>query len=168
MSWLLDLPEGADDWERISKVLPEQFGALANLHRGVWSSTTEPVLLELMRLRMAQMLRCDAALALRTPAAVEAGLDEAKAAAVADWPDSPLFSEKERRWLAFTEQWIGDVNGITDELFEPLLEHNTPAECNQIVFSMWPIEQSLRLTALLQLDQSPELHWAAAAEGGQR
>ena len=161
MSWLADLPPGADDWERIAKVLPEQFGNLTDLHRAIWRSTTEPVLLELLRLRMAQMLNCEAALQERSPVAVEAGLDEAKAAAVANWPDSPLFSEKERRWLAFAEQWIGDVNGITDEQFEPLLEHNTPAECNQIVFSLWPIEQSLRLTAFLGLDKSPELHWAA-------
>lgn len=162
MTWLRDLPSGGDDWERISRVLPTQFNALTELHRTLWAQATDPVLLELIRLRMAQMLRCDAALKQRTPAAVEAGLSEQKAAAVAEWTASALFSDRERGWLAFTEQWMGDVNGITDELFEPLLKHNTPAECNQIIFSMWPIEQSVRLTALLGLDESPELHWAPA------
>jgi alkylhydroperoxidase family enzyme len=167
MSWLKDLPEGDSDWERISKVLPRQFAALYDLHSAIWTSTTEPELLELMRLRMAQLLRCEVGLERRSPEAIAAGLTEEKATTVADWPVSPLFSEKERCWLGFTEQWIGDVNGITDEMFEPLLEHNSPAECNQIVFSLWPIEQSLRLSAVLGLSSDSPLS-GTTNEGARR
>jgi hypothetical protein len=36
------------------------------------------------------------------------------------WPTSPEFTQLERDALAFTEQFVMDVNGVTDELVAPL------------------------------------------------
>jgi len=39
---------------------------------------------------------------------------------LAGWPTAPDFTPLERAVLAFTEQFVMDVNGITDELVAPL------------------------------------------------
>ncbi len=158
MTWLDGLPEGATDWNRIAGVLPEPFAGLEHLHRTVWESS-DAVLLELCRLRMAELLGCSVALTFRNPKAAAAGLSEEKAEAVRHWPTSPLFTEQERAWLALAEQWLGDVNNIPDELMAGVLEHNTPEECAALIYSLWPLEAALRTTAFLELDESPEAHW---------
>jgi alkylhydroperoxidase family enzyme len=162
MTWLKDLPAGNDDWQRLSQFLPAQMASLADFHEAIWDNAPDPVLLELCRRRMAEMLGCAPALRVVNQKAAQAGLTAEKASAVSNWPGSPLFSEKERRWLAFTEQFIGDVNGITDELFEPLLDYSSPEECSQMVYSLWPLEQIMRITAVLGLDNSPEPAWLGA------
>ena len=86
-TWLPDLPPGETDWERVAALAPAAFGAVADLQRVVWA-TFDPVVLELARLRTAQLLGFEAGLALRSHAARAAGLDEAKIGALASWPTS--------------------------------------------------------------------------------
>ncbi len=74
----------------------------------------DPLLLELCRLRIASLLGCPAELASRTPAAVAAGLDEARVVVLSQWPTSPLFGSRERACLAFAEQFVIDVAGLDD------------------------------------------------------
>jgi hypothetical protein len=162
MTWLDDLPDGATDWERITRLMPEPFGGLSHLHRTVWE-TSDPALLELCRLRMAELLGYEAALRFRNQKALSAGLTNEKASAVRHWPTSPLFTAQERAWLALTEQWLGDVNDIPDELMAGVLEHNTPEECAALIYSLWPIEAALRTAAFLDLDESPEHYWTAVS-----
>ena len=70
--------------------------------------------LELCRLRIAQVHGDPAQLALRYEPAVAAGLTEEHVAALADYLDSPLFTAHQRRCIAYAEQYVIDVHGITD------------------------------------------------------
>lgn len=76
---------------------------------------TDPLLLELCRLRLAQLLGLDPASRTPAPAAVAAGLDAARIAELPRWPTSPLFGARERAALAFAEQWFLDPGGMTDD-----------------------------------------------------
>lgn len=78
-------------------------------------SRVDPVLVELCRLRIAQMVESAFDAALRYAPALAAGLSEAKIAALADYPTSPLFSERERVALEFAEQWVIQSSTITDD-----------------------------------------------------
>ena len=92
---------------------PEVAAQLAAAYDEIWKAV-DPVLLELVRLRVAMLLGCSAELAERTPAAVAAGLDETTIADLASWSTSPRFGARERACLAYVEQWLIDVASMTD------------------------------------------------------
>ena len=74
-----------------------------------------PVLIELCRLRMAQLVDSDFDRSLRYAPAAAAGLAEAKIAALGDYGTSPLFTETERVCLAFAELFVIQSSSISDE-----------------------------------------------------
>jgi alkylhydroperoxidase family enzyme len=74
-----------------------------------------PKVLELCRLRIAQLLSCEPALAYRTPEAVSAGLDEARVAALAHWPTDDRFDDAMRACIGYAEQLLLDAQEVTDQ-----------------------------------------------------
>src|SRR4029077_3845549 len=74
----------------------------------------DPVLLELCRLRIAQMNGSTYCQSVRTPQARSAGLGEDRIARVGVWWESEGFSEVERAALTLAEQFVVDAKGITD------------------------------------------------------
>lgn len=71
-------------------------------------SATDLSLLELARLRLAMILDNDA----ESEARPWGSLDAAKREALASWPTSELFDDRERAALAVTEQFAIDVSGV--------------------------------------------------------
>ena len=70
-------------------------------------------MLELCRLRVAQLVGCPSELAIRYAPAVEAGLDEAKVTALGS-SDRDVFSETETACLTFAELFVRDPHAIRD------------------------------------------------------
>jgi alkylhydroperoxidase family enzyme len=87
--------------------------ALAAAWDAAWACV-DPVLLELCRLRIAMLLGCADEKEVRTPIAVDGGLDDATVAVLARWPYDERFGRRERACLAFTEQFVIDVAGLDD------------------------------------------------------
>jgi alkylhydroperoxidase family enzyme len=154
MTWLLDLPAGATDWERVSALAPDAFAALADVHKTV-RSRVDPVVLELCRLRMAMLLRSEADHRLRDPRAVRAGLAEEKVRALADWPTSQQFSPAERACLALAEQFVIDVTGVTDDLVDAVLTHLSAEDCYGLVSALWAFEAQQSLCLALGIEPEP-------------
>ncbi|HSV45236.1 MAG TPA: hypothetical protein VLJ58_05540 [Ramlibacter sp.] len=75
----------------------------------------DPLLVELCRLRMAQLLDSDFDRSLRYQPAMAAGLSEEKIAAIGDYGSSALFSARERECLAFAELFVIQSSNISDE-----------------------------------------------------
>src|SRR6266404_5951362 len=94
----------------LSRLRPEACGLLVALNERVWH-VSDPVLLELVRLRVARLIGNPAALRVRYPDADGDTGSEAKILALPDYPRSPLFSAAERDTLAFAEQFVIDVGG---------------------------------------------------------
>ena len=102
----------------------------ATMLDGIWrDSGVPPVLLELARLRVAELLHDEAGWAARTPAAVAAGFDEELVDALPAWPTDPRFTRTDRTALTVVEQFVMDCHGITDaqvaELREALGDQRT-------------------------------------------
>ena len=115
-SWLSAEAPGETTFERTLALSPRVYQRFADMYRRVWCPpVADPVLLELTRLRIAQLLRSECDLRLRFAPAARAGLEEAKVAEIAQWPTSRRFSETERAVLAFTEQFVMDAHGMDDE-----------------------------------------------------
>jgi len=115
-TWLgVDEP-GATPLARTLTLSPQVAARFAEMYRQVWCPpVADPALLELARLRMAQLLRSDADQRLRFKPAVDAGLTEAKVADLPQWSTSPVFSDAERAVVAFTELFVIDAHAVGDE-----------------------------------------------------
>jgi alkylhydroperoxidase family enzyme len=95
----------------------------------LWSrGLVDPALLELCRLRVAQVLGCESAFGERHPAAVAAGLDEEKVRALARWRDEPVFEPLERAALVFAEKFVLGPHDVTDGDVAALAAHLTPPQ----------------------------------------
>lgn len=154
MTWLVDLPPGDTDWQRVTAGAPDAFDRMAALYRVGWQAA-DPVLLELCRLRLAAVFGDQRALAYRARAALDAGLDEERVAALGQWRRSELFSERERACLAFAEQFVADAQAVTDAEVDALLAHLSPEQCYAFVRALWAVEATLRLAVVLDVEPDP-------------
>jgi alkylhydroperoxidase family enzyme len=120
MSWLFDAADagtrpGATPFERVFGLrqnLLEDFRAFYALF---WEQQlVDPRILELCRLRIAQLHGCESELRTRYQPARAAGVDEATIAALPRSAESPAFGEAERACIAFAELFAMDPHAITD------------------------------------------------------
>ena len=96
---------------------PEYAAALRDVEYAVWNQTlVSPILLELCRLRIAQILGCTVALEHRTPQALADRFDEAMADSLTSWPNSGCFDRRARACLGYAEQLLVDAQEVSDEL----------------------------------------------------
>jgi alkylhydroperoxidase family enzyme len=117
---------------------------LADLERAAWSAV-DPVLLELCRVRIAMLLGCADEAQARSGDAIARGLDEATLADLASWPTSPRFGPRERACLAFCEQFVIDVAGMSDDLAFAVAEHLGPQGLADLAAALLIVEQRQRL-----------------------
>ena len=122
MSWLPAVGPGHDDFEHTFGLRPDLFAAWREFAGIFWEKRlVDPVLLELCRLRIAQLHGAAHPLSIRTPEAVAAGLDEAKLARLAEWWKQPGFTGLERACLRFAEQFVVDAKAMSDDEARPVV-----------------------------------------------
>jgi alkylhydroperoxidase family enzyme len=103
-------------FERIVNHRPRYAAVLVDIEAALWQQDAiSPLLLELCRLRIAQLLGCDVALAHRTPEAIAAGLDESLVSSLSQWPTDARFSGQARVCLGYAERLLMDAQGVSDE-----------------------------------------------------
>jgi alkylhydroperoxidase family enzyme len=103
----------------------------------------EPVLLELCRVRIAQLLG-DAAAGGRHDDTVAA-----KVGALATYPTSPLFNEHERTCLNYAEQYVIDVHSLTDDDADAVKRGMSEAEFVAFTVALGMFEGLTRFRLLL-------------------
>lgn len=156
MTWLEGVPPGDTDWDRLASLCPDTFAALVATVAAA-SEETDPVLLELARLRIAKLLGNTMELGRRRARATEAGLEEGKIADLAGWPTSARFTARERACLALTEQFVMDANGVTDEQVAAVTEHLGGPGCYAFVQAISVLETFQRACLTLGIRTSPPL-----------
>jgi alkylhydroperoxidase family enzyme len=142
------------DWNAMVALAREPIEHYVALHQAI-DDSVDPVIVELCRLRIAGLIGAHAHLALRRPKAADAGLTEAKIAALASWPESPLFSDAERACLALAEQFCMGAFTITDADVAAVLEHLSADECYALVNGIWVMEALARMTVVMEVDPDP-------------
>jgi alkylhydroperoxidase family enzyme len=115
--------------------------ALAEAHRAAWAAV-DPRLLELCRLRVAQLLGCAEEAQVRTPGT---GVDPAVLDAVVSWPTSPLLDDRDRAVLAWCEQFVIDVASMDDATVAAVRDHLGDAALVDLTSALLVIEQRQRL-----------------------
>jgi alkylhydroperoxidase family enzyme len=151
MSRVLGGVVGATDLDRIWGTRPE-FYALFMEDYGRSIGRVDPIIVELCRLRIAQMVESAFDLALRYAPATAAGLSEEKVAALADYPTSPLFTPREQACLEFTEQWVVQSSAISDDDVARLQEHLTPEEFIYFCKALSVLDQLARTNSAFRIE----------------
>ena len=148
----------------LSRLRPEACGLLIALNERVWQDG-DPVLLELVRVRVARLLGNPGAARARSSRAAAAGGAglEAKLGALPDYPGSPLFSAAEREVVAFAEQFVMDVGGTTEDVRAELAGRFGADGARALVTAIYVVEftQRLQMIAARLLDDE----FAAAPAG---
>lgn len=112
----------------------------------------DPVVLELCRLRVAQLLGCATELRVRYEPAVAAGFTEAMADELARWPTSECFTDAHRAALAFAEQFVIDPKGIRGPVRDDLRAHFTLPEVVAITEALALFDGFIRVRLVLGVD----------------
>lgn len=112
----------------------------------------EPTLLELCRIRVAQILGCAAEERRRTPQAVAAGFDEALVAELADWPRSQRFSAVQRACLRLTDGFVLDPHGVTDADAAAVAARLPPPEMMALIEALAVFDGFTRFRLILGLE----------------
>jgi AhpD family alkylhydroperoxidase len=150
----------------LSRLQPEACGLLVALNERVWQ-VSDPALLELVRVRVSQLIGNPAAARVRYSYADGAGRArlEAKLAALPDYPGSPLFSAAERDVVAFSEQFVIDVGGTTEDMRAELARRFGADGARALVTAIYVVEftQRLQLIADRLLDGAGALLDGAGA-----
>ncbi len=147
----------------LSRLRPEACGLLAALNERVWQ-VSDPVLLELVRLRVAQLIGNPAAFRVRGPDTDADAVLRSKILALPDYPSSPLFSAAERDTVAFAEQFVIDVGGTTAAARAELVGHFGADGAPGLVSAIYIVEftQRLQMIAARVLDDEA---WSSPVVG---
>jgi alkylhydroperoxidase family enzyme len=128
-TWLPAEAGGATALERVFGLTPRAYEAYRDLDRALWDpALVDPALVELCRLRIAQLVGCDAELAVRHDEARASGLTEAKIDALRLWPTSPHYSDRDRAVLNFAEKFVIDASSVDDDDCAALRAHLSDPE----------------------------------------
>lgn len=114
-SWLPETAEGPTELDGALGLRPALYTRYRDYVTRLWSPVVlDPVLTELVRLRIAGLLECPVEESTRTRAAVHAGLDEDRIARLVYGAGDPAFSATESAVLLFAEQFVLDPESVGD------------------------------------------------------
>jgi AhpD family alkylhydroperoxidase len=114
-TWLPTEAEGETALDRVFGLTPAAYAAYLEVDAALWDADrVDPTLVELCRLRIAQLVGCDAELDVRHDEARAAGLTEAKVADLRSWPTSEQYTETDRAVLNFAEKFVIDASSVDD------------------------------------------------------
>jgi alkylhydroperoxidase family enzyme len=157
MTWLREQADGEQPLDRVFGLSPVVYEQYRELVRHVWQpGLISPVLLELCRLRMAQLIGGEHGFAGRAPQAAEAGLSDEKVAALRQWPTSPLFDAAERACLAFAESYVIDAHSVTDGQCAELQRHLSPSEVAVLTTALALFDATARFEVALGVHDPSE------------
>lgn len=103
---------------------PEAFQAMLQLEKQAHHGGIEESLLELVKTRASQMNGCAWCLDMHTKDARARGETEQRLHLLVAWREAPLFSERERAALAWTEAvTVLGTHGVSDEVYNEARKH---------------------------------------------
>jgi len=116
------------------------------------SSPLPPSLRTLVSLRVSQLTSCAFCIDLNASQLAAAGVDEAKALALADWRRAPQFSADERLALEYAEAMTLTPPVVDDALFARLQQVFAPAAIVELTAVVGVQNLSARFNAALQAE----------------
>jgi AhpD family alkylhydroperoxidase len=118
-------------------VFPAAIQAMAGLEQAVRSSSLEPELLELVKLRASQLNGCGYCVDMHTKDASAIGVDPQRLHLVVAWREAPCYSERERAALAWCEALtLLPGSDVPDELYDEVRSRFSDEEVVALTLSV--------------------------------
>jgi AhpD family alkylhydroperoxidase len=148
----------------LTQLNPEAYRHLTQLETLV-ARHLDPTLYHLIKLRASQINGCAFCLAMHTDQALRHGEKPERIIALDAWEESPLYSDKERAALAWTEELtlIAD-SGASKESFEALKPHFSDEEISWLILAAVQINSWNRLAISSRSQYDPKLFAAPPAD----
>lgn len=120
---------------KLTDIPPEAYRHLLEME-GLIARHIEPTLYHLIKLRASQINGCAYCLAMHTEQALRHGETPERMTSLDAWQESPLYSDKERAALAWTEELtlIAD-SGASREAFDGLKPHFSQEEIAWLILA---------------------------------
>jgi hypothetical protein len=134
---------------RLCELQPDAMRRLDVMRRTA-SEATDPAMLELCRLRLAQLLHDDA-----TDSTPTAAVSEQLIASLDDWRGSQLFNASQRAHLAFAEQFSVSVADVSDEDVALMEEYLSDLQIYEFAVALYVVELEMRLRRVAALTLAP-------------
>jgi AhpD family alkylhydroperoxidase len=146
-----------------SEVVPELFQAMLDLSQRATHAGLEPSLVRLVKTRASQLNGCARCLHMHTREARQAGESEERLYLLSAWRESPLYSDRERAALAWTEALTRlEGSAVPDELYDALAGAFSERERVTLTFVVIAINGWNRLAAAFRLSHPASPGRAAA------
>ena len=130
-------------FSQIPKGMVEKLMAIENY---IKESTLDLQLLELMRLRVAQINKCAYCIDMHYKELKDSGETELRMSTLSVWNETSFFTEKEKAVLKFTEALTEiNVNDISDEIFDALSNFFDTEEICNLTFAISQLNTWTRL-----------------------
>jgi AhpD family alkylhydroperoxidase len=147
----------------ITQMNPDAYRHLAQMEALI-ARHVEPTLYHLIKLRASQINGCAFCLQMHTAEALRHGETPERMTALDAWEESPLYTERERAALAWTEELtlIAD-GGASKEGFEALKSHFTDEEIGWLILAAVQINSWNRIAISSRSQYDPKTFAPAAA-----
>ncbi len=163
MTWLRGA-EGDPPFDAALGLRPELRDLYRAFYGKLWDEQLLPAsILELCRLRVAQLHECEAELAVRDEGA---GIDQEQLDALAHWQDSDRFSPAERAALLLAEKMPWQHHEITDEEHAVLRAHFGDEGTVALTVGIALFDANCRLRLVLGTEPAPVTTKAPASATG--
>ena len=132
------------------KISPAAFNLLIKSEEYMKDSSLDPMLLELIKIRVSQINGCAFCLNMHTEDARKMGESERRIYLLNAWRDTAIYSDKEKAALAFAESLTQiSTNPVSDEEFEKMKALFTDREIVDLVVAINNINSWNRLNISL-------------------
>ena len=115
---------------------PELVKSLLEMSQKSAAGSLGATLLDLVHIRASQVNGCAFCLDMHVKEAKIHGERELRLYHISIWRESPLFSDKERAALEWTEAVTKVSEGISDDLYEKVREHLSEQELSELTFAI--------------------------------
>lgn len=146
-----DLPDTA----RLFSMNPALGKSLAGLSQAIYSQTVIGLRVrEAVRMRIAHINQCTLCVGYRFPAeSVAAGIDETFYAAIPDWRNSALFTEREKIAIEYAEKFAQDHLSLDENFFAALHRHFSDEEIFTLTTIIAGLMANGRILQVLDVEQ---------------
>jgi AhpD family alkylhydroperoxidase len=129
-----------------AEVSPEGVAGVRAMERYLATTSLEPALRELVKLRASQINGCAYCIDMHTKVARHHGETEQRLYGVTAWHETPFYSDRERAALAWTEAvTLISQNDVPDELYEATRHHFSEQEIVDLTLAIAAINTWNRL-----------------------
>lgn len=118
------------EWAEFAKVAPGVNEALLSLSKAIHQSGLNPPLLELVKMRASLINGCAFCIQYHTANALKLGITQDRLSLLSAWIDAPVYSERERAALRWTDLLtrVQSVEDVNDNEYSAVREHFSDME----------------------------------------